>query len=188
VLSFPVTSRREDTLARDLFREWIITHINSWFAFTQKLRLGIEMEDIVLVTGCHRTRTWSNIAFNEVQTDARFSFGVEVAGALGASINWRFSDLRIQGAVLNRGPSGEVRVILRGEELVDTDNYCKNLPKDQCLFIRGYRVKRILFRTIPRIRGAAEPKPDPHGDDRGPEKEVIPIPSITEVRLSFLTV
>jgi hypothetical protein len=103
-----VTSQREDTLARDHFREWIITHINSWFAFTQTLRLGIEMEDIVLVTGRHRTRSWSNIAFSEVQTDAQFSFGVEVAGALGASINWRASNLRIQGAVLSQGPSGEV--------------------------------------------------------------------------------
>ena len=119
VLSFPVASRREDTLARDQFREWIITHINSWFAFTQMLRLGIEMEDIVLVTGCHRTRSWSNIAFNEVQTDAHFSLGVEVAGTLGASINWRASNLRIQGAVLSQGPSGEVCV--RSREVVETN-------------------------------------------------------------------
>ena len=85
------------------------------------------MEDIVLVTGYHRTRTWSNIAFNEVQTDARFSVGVEVAGALGANINWRSSDLRIQGALLNRGPSGEVRVSLRRVMPVNTDKlpYCR---------------------------------------------------------------
>lgn len=169
VLSFPVTSQREDTLARDHFREWIITHINSWFAFTQTLRLGIEMEDIVLVTGRHRTRSWSNIAFSEVQTDAQFSFGVEVAGALGASINWRASNLRIQGAVLSQGPSGE------------------NLPENQCIFIRGYRVKHIFFGTIPRIRGAADPKPDPRENDPGPEKEVISIPRVTEVRFLFMT-
>ncbi len=67
------------------------------------------MEDIVLVTGFHRTRSWSNVAFNEVQADARFSLGVEVTGALGASVRWRASSLRIQGAVLSQGPSGEVR-------------------------------------------------------------------------------
>lgn len=68
------------------------------------------MEDIVLVTGCHRTRSWSNIAFNDIQTDARLSLGVEVAGALGASVNWRVSSHRIQGAVLGHRPNGEVCV------------------------------------------------------------------------------
>jgi hypothetical protein len=66
------------------------------------------MEDIVLVTGCHRTRSWSIIAFNEVQADAHFSLGVEVAGAFGARIHWRASSLRAQGAMLSQGPSGEV--------------------------------------------------------------------------------
>ena len=125
VLSFPVSTRREDTLTRNHFREWIITHIDSWFSFTQKLKLGIEMEDIVLVTGYHRTRSWSNIAFNEVQTDAQFSIGVDVAGALGVSINWRSSDLHIQGALLSQGPSGEVRARLR--VAMDTNKlpYCR---------------------------------------------------------------
>jgi len=108
VLSLPVTARREDTRARGHFRKWITSHIDSWFAFTQELGLGIEMEDIVLVTGCHRTRSWSNIAFNEFQANARLSLGVDVAGALGASVNWRVSSLRIQGAVLGHRSNGEV--------------------------------------------------------------------------------
>ncbi|KAH8999211.1 hypothetical protein EDB92DRAFT_942199 [Lactarius akahatsu] len=138
------------------------THIDSWFAFTQELGLGIEMEDIVLVTGCHRTRSWSNIAFNDIQTDARLSLGVEVAGTLGASVNWRVSSHRLQGAVLGHRPNGE------------------NLPEDQCIFIRGFRVKRI-FGIIPWIRAAAEPKPDTRGNDREPEMEVVPIPGVTEI-------
>ncbi|KAH9163728.1 hypothetical protein EDB89DRAFT_482398 [Lactarius sanguifluus] len=161
ILSLPVAAQREDTLTRDHFREWITKHIESWFAFTQRLRLGVEMEDIVLVTGCHRTRSWSNITFNEVRTSAQFSLGVNVAGASGASVSWRASSLRIQGAVLSQGPSGE------------------NLPENQCIFIRGFRMKRIFFGTIPRIRGAAEPKPD-RENDRGPEKKVVSIPGFTE--------
>ncbi|KAH9165393.1 hypothetical protein EDB89DRAFT_304379 [Lactarius sanguifluus] len=166
VLTLPVAALREDTLTQDRFRKWIITHIDSWFAFTQELGLGIGIGDIILVTGYHRTRSWSNITFNEVQTDAQFSLAVEVAGAFGASVNWRASNLRIQGAVPNHGPSGE------------------NLPENQCIFIRGFRIKRTFLGKIPRIRAAAEPKPDPRrpGSDRESDEdsEVVSIPSITE--------
>ncbi|KAH9032012.1 hypothetical protein EDB85DRAFT_1957234 [Lactarius pseudohatsudake] len=121
------------------------------------------MEDIILVTGCHRTRSWTNIAFNEVQSGAQLSLKVDVADALGANVNWGVSNVRIQGAVHNQGPSGE------------------NLPENQCMFVRGFRVKRILG-IIPWIKAAAEPKPDPRGDERKPGKEVVPIPSATEYR------
>ena len=67
------------------------------------------MEDIVLVTGFHRTRSWSNISFSEVQAKAKLSLGVEVAGS-SASVHWRVSSRRIQGAVLSHRPNGEVCV------------------------------------------------------------------------------
>ena len=67
------------------------------------------MEDIILVTGCHHTKSWTNIAFNEIQADAQLSLQVEVAGTLGASVTWGISDVRGQGAVHNQGPSGKVR-------------------------------------------------------------------------------
>ena len=48
-------------------------------------------------------------------------------------------------------------------------------------------MKRIFW-IFPRPKGAAEPKPDPRGDDREPEREVVQIPSVTEVSLLlFLT-
>lgn len=59
----------------------------------------------------------------------------------------------------------------------------QNLPEDQCIFIRGFRVKRYLFGMLPRIRAAAEPKPDTRWDDREPERQVITIPGATDVRL-----
>ena len=68
------------------------------------------MEDILLVTGCHRTRSWSNIAFQGADGDKKFSLGVNVAGVLGASINWESSNVNVSGALHNPGPSGNVRV------------------------------------------------------------------------------
>jgi hypothetical protein len=101
-----VTAQREDTIARGDFATWMIRHIDSWFAFVRRLGLGIDqMEDVVLVTGRHRTRSWSNTAFYESRTDAQVSFGVQVTGA---GVNWQVLTHNIQGAVLSHGPSGDV--------------------------------------------------------------------------------
>ena len=72
------------------------------------------MEDMVFVTGRHRTRSSTNIAFYEGQTNARVSFGVRVADDVGAGVNWQVTHRHIQlegfqGAVLSQGPSGGVR-------------------------------------------------------------------------------
>ncbi len=149
-----MTARREDTSALGQFRKWIIDHIDSWFAYTEQLGIGIRMEDIVLVTGCHRTRSWSNIVITQA-TEDHISLGVEIADAVGANVNWGRSDIRIQGALYSQGPSGEVR---------DTQ-----------------MIKRNFFKLLPRVEAAAEPKPDPPGDDREPEKEVIPMTCVSEV-------
>ena len=104
-----MAARREDTVVLGLFRRWIVKHIDSWFDFALELELGLAMEDIILVTGCHRTRSWANIAFNEVQAGAQLSLEVDVADALGTNITWGVSKVHIQGAVYNQGPGGRVR-------------------------------------------------------------------------------
>ncbi|KAI0298043.1 hypothetical protein B0F90DRAFT_1735852 [Multifurca ochricompacta] len=110
VLSLPVLARREDTVARGVFGKWIVKHIDSWFAWARQLGLGIDrMEDIILVTGHHRARSWANVAFYESPPDARISFGVEVTSDPGTRIKWKFSRKRTQGAVFHWGPEGEVR-------------------------------------------------------------------------------
>ena len=94
----------------------MVKHINSWFAFAQNLGLGIEkMEEIILVTGCHRTRSWTNIAFlgNEVDAQpaqpAQVSFGVKVEG-LDTDVYFQFSPEDARGAMLRLGPQGRVRL------------------------------------------------------------------------------
>jgi len=112
LLFLPVQSRRQDTIARGDFGKWILKHIERWFAFTQHLGLGLDhMEDIILVTGCHRTRSWLNVAFseNDTGTDSRVSFGVLLDGnGPEVRINWRISPDSIRGALLNQGPDGKV--------------------------------------------------------------------------------
>ena len=106
ILSLPIQAKRENTALRKDFGKWMIDHIHQWFTWIRDKGLDIDrMEDIILVTGTDRTRSWANVAFLGGQADARVSFGVEVAQS---RINWQFSPERKAGAVWNWRPSGEV--------------------------------------------------------------------------------
>jgi hypothetical protein len=114
-LLLPVRAQREDTIARGDFAEWMVKHIDRWFSFAKGLHLGIErMEDIILVTGRHRTRSWTNIAFIESQGLLRrdtMKLGVQVSGGPSShvSVDWKVPHELGQGVVSKMGPSGEVR-------------------------------------------------------------------------------
>ncbi|KAI0290366.1 hypothetical protein BC826DRAFT_970466 [Russula brevipes] len=146
VLSLPLTARREDTLAQRDFGKWIVKHIDRCFAFAQRYGLEIErMEDIVLVTGCDRARSWTNVAFSGGQAGAQVSFGIEVlngADVPNTSVNFQFLPEHVRGAVVNQGPEG------------------RDLPENQCVFIRGFRVARPLGFLPKQLKAAAEPTPD----------------------------
>ncbi|KAH9989072.1 hypothetical protein BJV74DRAFT_838710 [Russula compacta] len=149
ILSLPVPALRQDTLALGDFGKWIVSHIDHWFAFTQRLGLGItRMEDIVLVTGCHLAKSWANIVFLEGRGEERVSFGVQVSGV--SNVEWQFTPEDVQGVASNLGPSGQ------------------DLPENQCIFVRGFRVARLL-RILPRLRAAAEPTQS--SDENEPEPE-----------------
>ncbi|KAH9035128.1 hypothetical protein EDB83DRAFT_2415936 [Lactarius deliciosus] len=80
VLSLPIQARCRNTLALGQFGEWITKHIDCWFAWARHLGLGIDrMEDIILVTGTHRTRSWTNVAFPGGPEDGQVSLGANVA-------------------------------------------------------------------------------------------------------------
>jgi hypothetical protein len=67
------------------------------------------MEDIILVTGTHCTRSCTNVAFPGGQDDAQVSFGAKVdRSGDGVAITWQFSHEQNRGVVLNDGPEGEV--------------------------------------------------------------------------------
>jgi hypothetical protein len=115
-MSLPVPALREDTLVLRDFGRWIVKNVNSCFAFARNLGLGIEkMEEIILVTGCDRTRSWANIAFLGDEVDAQpaqpaqVSFGVKVEG-LGTDVYFQFSPEDARGDMLRLGPQGKVRL------------------------------------------------------------------------------
>ncbi|KAF8260322.1 hypothetical protein EI94DRAFT_1811875 [Lactarius quietus] len=163
VLYLPVTAKGENTVASADFGKWLIKHIDCWFARARRLGLEIDrMEDIILVTGTHRTRSCTNVAFPGGQEDAQASFGARVDH--NGAINWQFSHERNRGAVLNCGHDG------------------KDLPEDQCVFIRGFRATRKFKILPPRLKGAAGPNPDLEEYDEEPDAELMPITELPEYR------
>ena len=88
-------------------------HIDRWFAFAQGLELGIKkMEEIILVTDCDRTQSWTNVTFlgNDSEYDTQATFGVNIDHGPAINIEWQSSSPKhIQGAVLHQGPDGTVR-------------------------------------------------------------------------------
>ena len=110
VLSLPIQAKGQNTVASTDFGKWIISHIDHWFSWARQLGVGIDrMEDIILVTGTHCSRSWTNVVFPGGQGDAQASFGAKVDHRGDAvAINWQFSHERSRGVVLNCGPDGEV--------------------------------------------------------------------------------
>ena len=107
MLSLPLPAQHEDTIATGDFGRWIVKNIDYWFSFAENLGLGINrMQDIILVTGRHRAKSWVNAAFSEGQGSSEISFGIRVSGA--SSVNIEQRQVR-GGARLNVGPNGEVR-------------------------------------------------------------------------------
>lgn len=99
-----------DTLVQSDFSEWIVKNIDRCFAFARQLGLGIEqMEEIILVTGCDRARSWTNVAFLGGPKGAQASFGIKVTGDIDTSISIQFQRGHVEGALLNQGPEGKVR-------------------------------------------------------------------------------
>jgi hypothetical protein len=64
--------------------------------------------------------------------------------------------------------------------------FIKNLPENQCIFVRGFRVTRFL-KILPRLRGAASPTQDPNGPEPEFETQLISIPANTNVKFCPFT-
>jgi hypothetical protein len=70
------------------------------------------------------------------------------------------------------------------EAVFGQNKFHQNLPENQCIFVRGFRVTRFL-KMLPRVRGAAEPSQDADRDESEYDTQLITIPMTTDVRLSI---
>lgn len=113
------------------------------------------------------------------------SFGVQVSGV--SDVMWQFTREGAQGVAYNLGPSGQVRfcILFLSQQTATARGLTlsnQNLPENQCIFIRGFRVARFSSKIIPRLRGAAGPSQLPDEDDPDPDTQLNSIPDETHVR------
>jgi hypothetical protein len=65
----------KDTIARGDFGEWMVNNIDKCIKVTEDLDMDVaRMGDIILVTGCHLSRSWIHVTFPENQIGAQVSF------------------------------------------------------------------------------------------------------------------
>jgi hypothetical protein len=86
-------------------------NIDSCSAFADKFE---EETEIILVTGRHRTRTWSHITFTSSESPELYD-----ASALGTRADWQTLVLNIPELLWHRGPRGEVC----GEQIITSNGY-----------------------------------------------------------------
>ena len=105
----PFLAERQDTLVRGDFGNWMLQNIDACFKVAEDLGCGVNrMEDIILVTGLHRARSWVNVAFSENRAGAQISFGIRLSGNSGV----HFDEEYVSGRGLKLGPSGAVSICI----------------------------------------------------------------------------
>ncbi|KAI0056994.1 hypothetical protein BV25DRAFT_1863983 [Artomyces pyxidatus] len=163
VLALPNTGRRCDVYIRAAYEDYINAHCDQWLAFAERHRLGIRIDDIILITGCDLTTSWAMAAFMSSEFDASISlqFDAGMAGTVAAysGISWRNS----RNAVYNHGPDARSRPA-SGDNLrlppttVDTSQIDMAPVPDQCVFVRGYHMKRRPLFMPKKLKAFAKPR------------------------------
>jgi hypothetical protein len=160
---------RSDALPRQRFAEYAARHHSRWLAFANgRHARGVVAEDLLLITGCDRTSAWSVAAFTEARRGGSIFFRGGYASVAGAGLALKGTWDAFTSAEHRSGPSGSGN---RNNEITQGTTANMNLepaqsPRDQCVFVRGYKVRfrRLLGPKV--IRAGAGPRREQRGSDR----------------------
>jgi hypothetical protein len=88
-LYLPNGGHHEDVIRAQAFEDYIKDHVDSWYKWAQKNRLGIErVEELILVSGCTLVTSWAAAAFVEDAMDAEICLASRTLNNGGASFVW----------------------------------------------------------------------------------------------------
>lgn len=164
LLSLPDGGHNEDAITTGVFQKYIQNNVNNWFSWAQKNGLGVQrMEDLILVSGCTLVTSWAAAAFVDHTINAEISLERRTLSNGGTDLVWS----NIQGPVVYHNSR------------FDPQN--TTVAQNQCVFIRGFRAKRLFFRTRV-LRAAAEPRPDDPDNRRDDEVQMKRVPGVPKYR------
>ncbi|KAH9074324.1 hypothetical protein EDB83DRAFT_1955510 [Lactarius deliciosus] len=153
-LSLPFNADSVDAIRTKAFETYIRKHCDSWLEFAVINDLDVRLEDIILVTGCDLTSSWAMATFFNSSDPIRLSVQPSQTGSA-----------RFQWDVTNQHHNNEPN---------------QNVMKSHCVFIRGFRAKRILvFKTL---KAAAGPRPDDPDNEPESSIELVREPTIPDYR------
>lgn len=125
ILVLPEGADRHDLRNHLVFEGEALRNGKSWYEFVLR-RLGqtmIGFDSLYLITGCHKTSSWSLAAFHQPsgssKFNARFTAGPIINGNIGAAYSWQMTS----AAPYRIGPQPY-----------------NATQKDQTVFIRGYKI------------------------------------------------
>jgi hypothetical protein len=173
-LFLPDDANRKDAINYRDYKQYMLRNIDAWCALDDVQRLELEMEDLILVTGRDLAKSWLVAAFAGDDAGGSIQIGIEgpvgTAGlSVGASVSWQ----NARSVEYHWGPYPNITVANppTGSEQVQHLSSSSSsdqlhprtvdLPgRDQCVWLRGLRVKRrpFPFNKWKKMEAAAEPK------------------------------
>ncbi|KAI0049011.1 hypothetical protein FA95DRAFT_981020 [Auriscalpium vulgare] len=155
VLVLPEQAQRLDVGTSPTYESYIAKHCDLWLAYAHQKGYGVDLEDILLVTGCDLAKSWAVTAFISSEVDGSATLkGVDPStlGDLSAPASMQWRNWHSQHAIHNWGPEP---FALESRPTGAHDSPAEDSATDpvwlsrtlfpgfdQCVFVRGYHMKR----------------------------------------------
>jgi hypothetical protein len=176
----------EDMRQHRNFKRQFLRHYKAWVAFAHKNGDDVELEDLILVTGLDVTKDFAMLAFANDSGDFDINFQVGASqyatGSVGAWGSWRVeSSVHDNWGPQDTAPPGTTSALRTVTSEGETINAAPSDEYRQCVFVRGYRVRRRLG-VWPQVqKAAAQPQEPPFDGEDDTGMEVMAVEGITDV-------
>lgn len=131
---------RHQALHETLFKNYLLQHCLSWYAFARDIGIQVEFGDIMLVTECSKTASWASAVYSQSSKDFAMSFstgGAFLPAAPGVAVS-----------------AGQERIgpveYRRSQRVSNSSEGLEALPKDHTVFVKGYRLgsRKLYLRSF----------------------------------------
>ncbi|PSR94669.1 hypothetical protein PHLCEN_2v4401 [Hermanssonia centrifuga] len=166
LLATKYETRCVDAQQLGTFRKYILAHYKSWFQFANcpDHDHGIDVEDLLFVTGCDMTADFSMLAFKHNKEGQQVRFELGAASIASASASWGTWQCQSPLTYENWGPQtleDDAGVPLDGQKY------------DQCIFLRAFGVARRAWILPKVIKANAGPHDPGLGERRGDQPPLL---------------